>query len=194
MWRWPIAIIAAAMLLAGCDQTESGTASPAAETIGQSTAPTTRLLPTDDQPGATQTTSPTPTHGQPTPTRAPGGSPSRQATTRTPTKTTTVPDLQACASGTCVVAVGPGTAIPLPANAGVQNLKVTSVTTDRVTLTGQDAGNYGFGSCVGQCDLNDTNGSFTVTLGPNSTDTQNGMSIVVTGFDNGRAILKVTKN
>ncbi|HEY0804003.1 MAG TPA: hypothetical protein VGD84_03015, partial [Pseudonocardiaceae bacterium] len=86
--------------------------------------------------------------------------------------------------------VGPGTVIPLPASTGVKNVKVTTVTPDRVTITGEDAGNSSFGSCTGQCDSNDSNGVFTVTLGPDSKDTQNGASIVVEGFSSGRVVLK----
>jgi hypothetical protein len=78
----------------------------------------------------------------------------------------------------------------LPASAGVKNVKVTTVTRDRVTFTGEDTGNSSSGSCTGQCDSNESNGVFTVTLGPDSQDTENGVSIVVEGFGDGRVLLK----
>lgn len=99
-------------------------------------------------------------------------------------------NVSACADAPCEVSVGPGTAIPLPANTEVKNVKVTTVTRDRVTLTGEDAGNSSSGSCTGQCDSNDSNGVFTITLGPDSEDDENGVSIVTEGFSNGRVVLK----
>lgn len=100
-------------------------------------------------------------------------------------------NVAACSDAKCDVSVGPGTAIPLPASTGVRNLKVTTVTSDRVTFTGEDTGNSSSGTCTGQCDSTDSNGVFTVTLGPDSEDTENGMSIAVEGFDNGRVVLKL---
>lgn len=99
-------------------------------------------------------------------------------------------DVAACSDARCEVSVGPGTAIPLPASTDVKNVKVTTVTGDRVTLTGEDTGNSSSGSCTGQCDSNDSNGFFTVTLGPDSEDTQNGVSIVVERFGGGRVVLR----
>ncbi len=99
-------------------------------------------------------------------------------------------NVSACSHANCEVIVGPGTAIPLPATARVQNVMVTTVTRDRVTLTGQDTGNSSSGSCTGQCDSNESNGVFTVTLGPDSEDTENGVSITVERFNNGRVELK----
>lgn len=99
-------------------------------------------------------------------------------------------DLAACADARCEISVGPGTPIPLPESTGVKNVKVTAVTGDRVTFTGEDTGNSSSGSCSGQCDSNDSNGVFTVTLGPHSEDTQNGVSIVVEGFGGGRVVLR----
>lgn len=156
MWRWGIAIIAAGMLLGGCDSTVSGTAAqrPAA-------------------PGHTG--------------RSALASASSSSSLPTAADGTNV---SACLDATCEVSVGPGTAIPLPASAGVKNVKVTTVTRDRVTFTGEDTGNSSSGSCTGQCDSNESNGVFTVTLGPDSQDTENGVSIVVEGFGDGRVLLK----
>jgi hypothetical protein len=98
-------------------------------------------------------------------------------------------NVSACSAARCEVSVGPGTVIPLPASTGVKNVKVTTVTADRVTITGDDAGNSSSGSCTGQCDSNDSNGVFTITLGPDSRDTENGVSIAVDGFSNGRVVL-----
>jgi hypothetical protein len=99
-------------------------------------------------------------------------------------------NISACSDAVCEVSVGPGTAIPLPASTGVKNVKVTTVTRDRVTLTGEDAGNSSSGSCTGQCDSNDSNGVFTVTLGPDSEDEENGVAVAVEGFSDGRVVLK----
>lgn len=100
-------------------------------------------------------------------------------------------NVSACSDGTCEVSVGPGTAIPLPARTGAKNVKVTAVTRDRVTLTGEDSGDSSSGSCTGQsCDSNVSNGVFTITLGPDSEDTQNGLSIAVESVSDGQAVLK----
>jgi hypothetical protein len=99
-------------------------------------------------------------------------------------------NVAACSDTTCEVSVGPGTAIPLPASTGVQDVKVTTVTRDRVTLTGKDTGNGSFGSCTGQCDSNDIDGVFTITLGPGAEDIQNEVSVVVEGFVGGNVVLK----
>jgi hypothetical protein len=113
--------------------------------------------------------------------------------TAAPTTPLTAADgtnVSACSDATCEVGVGPATAIPLPASTGVQDVKVTTVTRDRVTLTGAATGSSSSGSCTGQCDSGESNGVFTVTLGPASEDTENGVSIVVEGFSNGRVVLK----
>ncbi|HVV19950.1 MAG TPA: hypothetical protein VHF06_10975 [Pseudonocardiaceae bacterium] len=63
------------------------------------------------------------------------------------------------------------------------------MTTDRVTLTGEDTGNYSSTWCTGQCDSDDTDGRFVVTLGPSGQDTQNGVVVTVDGFGDHRAVL-----
>jgi hypothetical protein len=194
MWRWGIAVVALGTLLAGCDQAESGTASAAPQTHVALDPISLSATPAPVTPTSSATPTPTPTPSS----TAPAAPTSTRH--RTPTPTPTPPpvaggaNVAACANGACEVEIGPGTAIPLPASAGVHNVKVTSVANNQVTITGQDSGNFGSGWCTGQCQSIDTNGNFTVTLGPNSTDVENGMSVAVGPFDNGRVTLKFSKS
>lgn len=99
-------------------------------------------------------------------------------------------NVAACSDAVCEVSVGSNTAIPLPESAEVKNLKVTAVTADHVTITGEDTGNSSSGTCTGDCDSKDIDGAFTITLGQGSVDTQNGVSVEVKSFDGGRVVLK----
>lgn len=154
MWRWGIIILAAGVLLGGCDSGSSGASSHFLTGPG-SNSQNTPFSPTVSAPTAADDT-----------------------------------NVSVCSDGTCEVSVGPGMAIPLPTSTGVKNVKVTAVSRNRVTLTGDDIGNSSSGSCSGQCDGNDSNGVFTVTLGPESEDTENNLSIAVKGFGDGRVVLK----
>jgi hypothetical protein len=130
--------------------------------------------------GCEQVTGGTPSAGNSAPTSA---APSASAADGS--------DVAACSDAKCEVSVGEGTAFSLPKSAGVEALKVTAVTADRVTLTGHDIGHGGSGSCVGECSVNDSNGVFTITLGDDSRATQNGLSIAVKDISGGLAILEL---
>jgi len=100
-------------------------------------------------------------------------------------------DVAACSDAKCEVSVGAGTAFSLPKSVGVEALKVTVVTIDRVTLNGHDIGSSSGGGCTGECSAGDANGVFTITLGDDSRATQNGLSITVKDISNGAAILEL---
>lgn len=100
-------------------------------------------------------------------------------------------DVTACADARCEVSVRAGTAIPVPASTDVADVTVTAVTDDRVTLTGRVLGSSSGGLCTGQCDSRSSNGEFTVTLGPDSLATQNGLSITSESITNDTAVLKL---
>jgi predicted CxxxxCH...CXXCH cytochrome family protein len=74
----------------------------------------------------------------------------------------------------------------------VEKVKVTAVTSTRVTVTGHTIGNSSFGTCSGTyCHTNSSNGAITVVLGANSTTTQNGLSLTVEHITDGTAILTI---
>jgi hypothetical protein len=100
-------------------------------------------------------------------------------------------NVAACADGQCEIAVPAGTAIPLPRSMAVENLQVTTVTPDRVTVTGHDIGTSGGGTCSGQCNSSGSNGAFTITLGEDSVATENGLSLGVERISDGTAVLKI---
>jgi predicted CxxxxCH...CXXCH cytochrome family protein len=74
----------------------------------------------------------------------------------------------------------------------VEKVKVTAVTSNRVTVTGQTIGNSSFGTCSGTyCHTNSNNGAITVVLGADSTATENGLSLTVENITDGTAIVTI---
>jgi hypothetical protein len=173
MWRWGFAVAlgVGAVVLAGCQSSTAGTAETAPPVL--STAGTEAPTPSRGGVALGPNTLP-PAPSPPSPPSAADGS-----------------DIDACSDARCEVSVGAGTAVPVPESTGVRDLKVTAVTADRVTLTGKDTGNYSSSACEGQCDSDDTNGAFTIMLGTNGRDLQNGLSITVEGIGDGKAVLKL---
>ncbi|WP_157862307.1 hypothetical protein [Wenjunlia vitaminophila] len=102
-------------------------------------------------------------------------------------------DVSACGDGRCEVRVGPGTALPVPRRLDVTGLEVSSVSADRVGLTGQNLGNSSYGSCSGlYCHTSSSNGAFRVTLGPRSTVIENSLRVEVVAVEDGAAVLRLS--
>jgi hypothetical protein len=179
-----LAVLAGSLAIVGCDSTTAGHPTAAgsppatpAETSGGS-APSATPPPVTTTPATTTPVTTTPV-------------------TTTPVTTTPAPsaadgtNVAACKDGRCEVSVRAGAAIPLPASMMVRDVRITSVTADRITLTGRDTGNSSSGVCVGQCDSTSTNGAFRITMGTSSQAIQNGLSVTVEQLAGGAAVLKI---
>ncbi|MCO5995473.1 hypothetical protein [Actinoallomurus rhizosphaericola] len=85
-------------------------------------------------------------------------------------------DLKACRTGRCEVQVSPRDRIPVPARLGVNELTVTAIHGDDITLRGTAPGT-----------------SLTVELGGNAgaTTMMNGLAITLVAIADGRAVLRV---
>lgn len=103
-------------------------------------------------------------------------------------------NLQACASGNCVVQVGPSAQIPLPSSSQVQSLQVQSISDNSVVITGRDIGLSFSGDCSGNCKRSTSGGSFQFTLGPRGQATENNLSVNLVGTDGKSAVLRVAPN
>ena len=166
--HWVFAVGAGAVLAvaaAGCDSSTKGSG--------------TALTPSGSSSGSAAPS----TSGPSSPARSTSAAPSAANGT----------NVAACADGRCEVAVRAGTAIPLPRSMDVEKVKVTAVTSNRVTVTGRIIGNSSFGTCSGSyCNTNSTNGAVTIVLGADSNATQNGLSLTVEHITDGTAIVKIT--
>ncbi|WP_139632511.1 hypothetical protein [Nonomuraea phyllanthi] len=115
---------------------------------------------------------------------AEGGSPSATASDGD--------NLKACADGRCEVRAGAGAKLPVPRKMGVASIRVRSVEPDTVTIVGRYIGNSSSGTCDGSmCESSSSNGEFKVSMGPDSTATQNGLSITVVTVEDGHAVLRL---
>lgn len=100
-------------------------------------------------------------------------------------------NVAACADGQCEIAVPAGTAIAVPRSMAVQDLTLTEVTADRITITAHDIGTTSNGTCSGQCHSSTDNGALTATMGEDAHITENGLSLVVESMDGDTAVLKI---
>lgn len=103
-------------------------------------------------------------------------------------------NLQACASGNCVVQVSASAQIPLPASARVTGLQVQSISADSVIIIGRDVGRSFGGSCSGNCHRSTSGGNFQMTLGQRGSATENNLSISMNGTDGKSAVLRIAPN
>lgn len=103
-------------------------------------------------------------------------------------------NVAACADGRCEIAVPAGTAITVPRSMMVQDLTLTDVTDDRVTITAHDIGTTSNGTCTGECHSSTDNGALTATMGENAHITENGLSLLVEGIADGKAVLEIEPN
>ncbi|MGK5552997.1 hypothetical protein ACSNOI_15395 [Actinomadura kijaniata] len=119
---------------------------------------------------------------------APKASPSASA----PPKAADGTDLKACADGQCEVQVNASADLPVPRGFQVASVRVQSVGPDTVTLVGRPLGNRSGGFCTGvKCSSSSAGGKFTLTLGPASTGSQNGLKVTVVAVGGGSAVLRL---
>jgi hypothetical protein len=102
-------------------------------------------------------------------------------------------NVAACADGRCEVAVAAGTAIAVPQSMAVQDLTLTEVSSDQITITAHDIGTTSNGTCSGPsvCHLSTDNGAVSATMGKDARLTENGLALTVVGIDGGTAVLKI---
>jgi hypothetical protein len=101
-------------------------------------------------------------------------------------------DLTACADGRCEVRVGGPASIPVPHGLGVSSVRVRSIGSDDVTVVGRFTGNRQSGFCTGRsCSSSGSGDGFTLTLGADSTGSENGLSITVVTVGGGSAVLRL---
>jgi hypothetical protein len=101
-------------------------------------------------------------------------------------------DLTACADGTCEVRVGASAAITVPRALQVSSVRVRSIGSDTVTIVGRFLGNRQGGFCTGaNCSSSGSGNGFTLTLGPDSTGSENGLSITAVAIKGGFAVLRL---
>lgn len=103
-------------------------------------------------------------------------------------------NLQACASGNCVVQVGPSAQIPLPDTMRVDGLQVQSIGPSSVTLTGHYTGSSVGPRCSRNCRSSSTNGSFQFILDPRGEGSVNKLDVTLVGTDGKFAVLRITPN
>jgi hypothetical protein len=102
-------------------------------------------------------------------------------------------NLQACASGTCVVQVGPSAQIPLPSTYRVESLQVQSIAPDSVTLTGRKSFNTS-PNCRRNCRSSSSNGDFQFTFSTRGEGTVDKLDVTLVGTDGKQAVLRIVRN
>jgi hypothetical protein len=101
-------------------------------------------------------------------------------------------NLAACTDGRCEVRVSASAKIPVPRNLRVDSVRVQSVGSGTVTIVGRYVGDRQGGFCTGtNCSSSGSGGGFTLTLGPNSTGSQNDLSITAVAINDGFAVLRL---
>jgi hypothetical protein len=101
-------------------------------------------------------------------------------------------DLAACADGRCEVRVGASARIPVPRRLRVDSVRVRSVGSGTVTIVGRYLGDRQGGFCTGtSCSSSGSGGGFTLVLGPDSTGSQNDLSITAVAVNGGFAVLRL---
>lgn len=100
-------------------------------------------------------------------------------------------DLTACADGRCEVRVAGPASIPLPHGMGVSSVRVRSVGPENVIVVGRFTGNRQSGFCAGRsCGSSGSGDGFTLTLGPDGTGSENGLSVTAVAVGGGSAVLR----
>ncbi|MFC6930877.1 hypothetical protein ACFQHO_11395 [Actinomadura yumaensis] len=125
---------------------------------------------------------------------SPGGSSSAKppAKSSAPPKPADGTDLAACADGRCEVQVSASAKLPVPRKLKVASVRVESVGSGSVTVVGRYLGNSQGGFCTGRsCNSSGSGGGFKLTLGPDSTGSQNGLSITALTVSGGTAVLRL---
>ncbi|MBB5936937.1 hypothetical protein [Streptomyces zagrosensis] len=103
--------------------------------------------------------------------------------------------LSACADGRCEVRVDSSARISVPARLQVASLRVRSIASGRVSISGRYLGQQGGGGCSGTyCSSSSGNGEFTVTMGWQSAARENGLLIEVVAVNEGNAVLRLAPN
>ncbi|MFD0685106.1 hypothetical protein ACFQZM_11405 [Actinomadura fibrosa] len=100
-------------------------------------------------------------------------------------------NVAACAAGRCEVQVSASTKIPVPRDTRVDSVQIQSITADTVTVVGRVLGTRSEGLCTGRkCSSSVAGGRFTLQLGPDSTGTENGLSVTVVTITGKTAIIR----
>lgn len=102
-------------------------------------------------------------------------------------------NLQVCASGTCVVQVGPSAQIPLPSTYRVDGLQVQSISGNSVTISGHKTGNP-TPSCRLNCRSSGSSSDFQFTLTPRGEGTIDKLDVTLNGTDGKLAVLRIVAN
>lgn len=101
-------------------------------------------------------------------------------------------NLTACRDGRCEVGVNASMKIPVPRSLRVDSVRVQSVGAHTVTIVGRYLGNRNGGFCTGvNCSSSGSGKGFRLTLGPNSTGSENDLSITAVAVNGGVAVLRL---
>lgn len=101
-------------------------------------------------------------------------------------------NLGACRDGRCEVRVRASAEIPVPRSLRVDSVRVQSVGADTVTIVGRYLGDQTGGFCTGvNCSSSGSGDGFRLTLGPDSTGSQNDLSISAVAVTGGFAVLRL---